>query len=313
MADEPEPNRDLIATSRIRWSHNTIGGVAELLKERRIAGPVGLVGSDFFPMKYWNQLQAMTPAVEWRIEDELVREARLIKSPRELDAIRIGGATASRALVKLMDGLRAGKKEAEAAADAAAEVVRGGGHVHMIPVSHGDLLHYFTRDPLNGYSQDAPKPGDLVRGWVYGPMFQGYWIDPGRTALCGGARPSNAQKNLVESCVGIVERLIERIGPGLTMGELATIGDKAVAAFGGAKDQAAQKWPHYGHGLGLFFEKPYISTVMGTQSAEFAAGMVMGVEAFLTMPGVGSAGFEQNVIVTPTGAELITPAPSVWW
>jgi Xaa-Pro aminopeptidase len=97
------------------------------------------------------------------------------------------------------------------------------------------------------------------------------------------------------------------------MGELAAIGDKAVADFGGVKDQAATKWPHYGHGLGLFFEKPYISTVMGTESVAFAEGMAMGVEAFLSTPGVGSAGFEQNVIVTRTGAELITPAPSVWW
>ena len=97
------------------------------------------------------------------------------------------------------------------------------------------------------------------------------------------------------------------------MGELAAIGDKAVAEFGGVKDQAAEKWPHYGHGLGLFFEKPYISTVMGTEDVAFAAGMVMGVEAFLSTPGVGSAGFEQNVIVTQTGAEVITPAPSVWW
>jgi Xaa-Pro aminopeptidase len=313
MADEPDPNPALIATPRIRWSNNTIRGIAELLREHRIAGPVGLVGSDFFPMKYWAQLQALTPDVDWHIEDELVREARLIKSPRELDAIRIGGATASRALVKLMDGLRAGKKEAEAAAEAAAEVVRGGGHVHMIPVNHGDQMHYFTRDPLNGYSQDAPRPGDLVRGWVYGPMFQGYWIDPGRTAVCGGQRHSNAQKHLVESCVGIVEQLIARIRPGITMGELAAIGDKAVADFGGVKDQAAEKWPHYGHGLGLFFEKPYISTVLGTETAVFAAGMVMGVEAFLSTPGVGSAGFEQNVIVTDAGAELITPAPSVWW
>jgi Xaa-Pro aminopeptidase len=312
MADEPDPNPALIATPNIRWARNTIQGVAELIKLHGLKGPVGLVGSDFFPMKYWAQLQKMLPEIDWRIEDELVREARLIKSPRELEALRIGGATASRALVKLMDGLRAGKKEAEAAAEAAAEVVRGGGHVHMIPVNHGDQLHYFTRDPLNGYSQDAPKPGDLVRGWVYGPMFQGYWIDPGRTAVCGG-RPTNAQRHLVESCVGIVETLIQKVRPGATMGEVAAVGDRLVAEFGGVKDQAAEKWPHYGHGIGLFFEKPYISTVMGTETATFQEGMAMGVEAFLTTPGVGSAGFEQNIIVTAGGAEIITPAPSVFW
>jgi Xaa-Pro aminopeptidase len=312
MADEPAPNPDLLATDRIRWSKNTIAGIAELLKEHGIRGKVGFVGSDFFPIKYWTLLQQLAPGIEWQIEDELVRELRLIKTPRELEAMREGGRTVSKALSRLMEGLIKGKTEAEAAADAAAEVVRGGGHVHMIPVNHGKLIHYFTRDPLNGYSQDAPAIGELVRGWVYGPMFQGYWLDPGRTAVCGG-RPSNAQKHLVESCVGIVEKLIEQVRPGRRMSELASLGEKLVAEFGGEKDQAAEKWPHFGHGLGLFFERPYISNVMGTGDWAFQEGMVMGVEAFLSTAGVGSAGFEQNLIVGPRGAELLIDTPTVWW
>ena len=48
---------------------------------------------------------------------------------------------------------------------------------------------------------------------------------------------------------------------------------------------------------------------MGTEDWTFREGMVMGVEAFLSAPGVGSAGF----IVAKTGAELLTDAPSVWW
>jgi Xaa-Pro dipeptidase len=312
VADEPGPNPDLLATDRVRSSNNTILSVANFLKEHGIQGRVGFVGSDFFPMKYWTALQQSVPDIEWQIEDELVREVRLIKSTRELEAMREGGRTVSRALSRLMEGLVKGKREAEAAAEAAAEVVRGGGHIHMIPVNHGKLIHYFARDPLNGYSQDAPALGDLVRGWVYGPMFQGYWLDPGRTAVCGG-RPSNAQKHLVESCVGVVNKLIAELRPGRKVSDLANLGDKLVAGFGGEKDQAAEKWPHYGHGLGLFFERPYISNVMGTEDWVFQEGMVMGVEAFLSAPGVGSAGFEQNVIVGREGAELLIDTPVVWW
>ena len=39
------------------------------------------------------------------------------------------------------------------------------------------------------------------------------------------------------------------------------------------------------------------------------AGMVMASELFLTHPGVGSAGFEQNMIVTSDGCELLTRTP----
>jgi hypothetical protein len=37
------------------------------------------------------------------------------------------------------------------------------------------------------------------------------------------------------------------------------------------------------------------------------AGMVMASELFLTHPGVGTAGFEQNVIVAPTASLTRTP------
>src|SRR5262245_33422247 len=255
MSDDHDPDARRIATDRISWSRNTVLSTAEMVKKRGLKGPVGFVGSDFFPMKYWPMFQAATPGIDWQVEDELVREARLIKSSRELDAVRQGGEIVTRALDKLLQGLIMGKKESEGAADAAYEVVKGGGHVHMIPVSHGKLIHYFTRDPLNGYSHDQPVEGDLVRGWVYGPMVEGYWLDPGRTAVCG-RRATNAQKHLIEACAGIVDKLIERIMPGLALSELAQYGDGLVKAFGGEKDQAAEKFPLFGHGLGLFFEKP---------------------------------------------------------
>ncbi len=312
MADDPGPNPALLATDRVGWSRNTIQGTADVLKRRGVKGPVALVGSDFLPMKYWAMLQAATPEIAWRIEDDLVRKVRLIKSPRELAALRHGGETASRALTRLIEGLIAGKSEAEAAGEAAREVVRGGGHVHMIPVSHGDLINYFVRDPLAGYSHDKPKSGDLVRGWVYGPMFQGYWIDPGRTAVAG-RRPTNSQKDLVEACANVVDTLIAMIRPGVPLADLAREGDRLIAAAGGEKDQAAEKFPLYGHGIGLFFEKPYISSLMGEPGDVFHEGMAMGVEAFLARSGVGAAGFEQNVIVGPRGAELLTTTPMLWW
>jgi Xaa-Pro aminopeptidase len=312
MCDEPGPNPALLATDRVGWSRNTILGTAEVLKRRGLKGPVALVGSDFLPMKYWAMLKEATPGIDWRIEDDLVRGVRTIKSRRELDALRVGGETASRALSLLIEGLLAGKSEAEAAGEAAREVVRRGGHVHMIPVSHGDLINYFVRYPLAGYSFDVPKEGDIVRGWVYGPMFQGYWLDPGRTAVVG-RRPTNAQKDLVESCANVVERLIAMIRPGVALATLAAEGDRMIQAAGGEKDQAAEKFPLFGHGVGLFFEKPYISKLMGEDGDVFREGMAMGVEAFLARGGVGAAGFEQNVIVGPTGAELLTTTPMLWW
>lgn len=309
VIDDSWPHRNLIATERIRWSRNPARGVAEALKTRNLTGTVGLCGTDFFPMKYWQQLQQETPQISWTVADDLVLQVRRIKSARELTAVREAGRIASQASTRMIEALLTGKSEAEAAGEAAREVVRNGGAIHMIPCSHGELIEYFVARPLPGYSRSTPAPGDLVRAFVYGPMFEGYYSDPGRTLVVGRSM-SQPQRELIESCAGLCETLLAAIRPGMSVQELARMGDRAAADFD--KDQAAEKFPLYGHGLGLFFEKPYISTVMGEPTDVFLESMVVGVECFLARKGVGSAGFEQNAIITSTGTELITTTPMRW-
>ncbi|MGH3430476.1 MAG: M24 family metallopeptidase, partial [Mycobacteriales bacterium] len=72
----------------------------------------------------------------------------------------------------------------------------------------------------------------------------------------------------------------------------------------------AQQWPLYGHGNGLFFEAPTISIRVGPD-ADFVLreNMVISVEVFLSQQGVGHAGFENNIIVTGNGSELLSRTP----
>jgi methionine aminopeptidase len=52
---------------------------------------------------------------------------------------------------------------------------------------------------------------------------------------------------------------------------------------------------------------------MCESDATFDAGMVLGVEAFLVVEGVGTAAFEQNFILHDDGPEIITHSPMFWW
>ncbi len=70
LIDDSWPRMDLIATGRVNWSRNPAMAVAGAL--RGTTGRVGLCGSDFFPMKYWNELKEATPAIEWIAVDDLV-------------------------------------------------------------------------------------------------------------------------------------------------------------------------------------------------------------------------------------------------
>jgi len=311
--DEVGSPDDLIATDRIDWHWDVFEGLGKALEERGIEGKVAFVGADFVPVKQARKLEALRPEIDWVAEDNLVEMVRKFKSPLELDCYREGAEIVTLALDALFEGLTGDMTEAEAAAAAAKAVISHGGAFHMIPINHGDRIEYFCRNPQTGYSLDKPGQGDLVRGWVYGPIWQGYWLDPGRTTVKG--TPTPEQKRLVEQTANIVDTLIDRIRPGVKVMDVAREGERMTEEAGGGKDQAAVMWPLFGHGVGQFWEEPWIGTTLlwGGEAETFEENMVLGIEAFLAHDGVGSAGFEQNVIVGKDGCELLTRTPMLFW
>jgi len=312
IVDEPDPRGDLLATTRVSGHTDPISAAARLLKERAIDGPVALVGTDFLPMKYWKLVQQAAPGIDWVEDDELVQRARRIKSPRELDRCRTAGAIASRALDVLMEGLVGGTSEAEAVGNAIASLRREGAVCQMIPVAHGKYISRWASEPFSGAGLAMPANGDLVRGWLDSIIYQGYWLDPGRTAVAGG-RPDADQKALIESCIAIVDGVIAAIRPGVSVHAVAEIGDRLSAGYQVGTNQMNAQWPLYGHGCGLYWEHPYIGKTMSHPDDVFDAGMVLGIEAFLHIDGIGTAAHEQNIIVHADGAEIITTSADRWW
>jgi Xaa-Pro aminopeptidase len=312
ITDEAEGRFDIIATHRFQGLYDPIMGVAKALNRRRIKGKVALVGADTLPMKYWLQLQAATPDIEWAAEDNLVRDVRQVKSARELALFREAGELVTKAEIRMMKALIAGKSEGEAAAEAAGVLLKGGGAWHRIAISHGQTSQYLESDPLTGFSTRKPKKGDIVHGFIYGPILKGYWLDPGRTAVCGG-KPSRAQKKLVETLVDVMHKLMDAIKPGVHVMAVGKLGDELSKESGYYDKVLKTNWPYYGHSNGCMWEPPYIEPRLCSKDDVFVENMVASVEAFFTDEEAGTAVFETNYIVTRTGVEEITPVPHLWW
>lgn len=312
FADEPDPRRELLAPLDAGGYADPVTAAAHELVRRRIDGPVALVGTDTLPLKYWRTLRAAAPGLVWVDDDGLVQRARRIKSQREQDRCRTAGSIAGRALDVLMEGLVGGLSEAEAVGKAIATLRREGAVCQMIPVAHGRQIGRWASEPFSGAGTVVPRTGDLVRGWLDSIVYQGYWLDPGRTAVAGG-RPTDAQRTLIENCIAIVEGVIAAIRPGALVHDVARIGDALSAGFRVGASQMDGQWPLYGHGTGLYWEHPYIGVTMSDPSDRFEAGMVLGIEAFLSVEGVGTAAHEQNLIVHADRNEIITEAVERWW
>jgi len=298
---------------------NLLTGLAAYLRAQGIEGRIALVGDDVLPGMYDRLLRRYTPQIEWHADETLLLGPQSIKSARELEAYRTAGDMVTRALTAACESLLTGHAGAEAAAAAAAILMRAGGGFHRIDIHHGvDTERRVISMDLYGYHSTPPAAGDVVRAWIMGPIFQGYWMDPGRSLICGN-QPTSAQRALLEGAVEVVDALVAAMRPGTTPRQLGVLGG-AIARKHGYFDNPQLKVPLLGHGLSTNFI-PYVIPI-GEGEADpvgalrydvpLEAGMVMAAEIFLTHPGVGTAGFEQNLIVTSGAPELLTRTPMLF-
>ncbi|MCI0156496.1 M24 family metallopeptidase [Leifsonia shinshuensis] len=306
-----------VATGAVH-SHFDLGeGLAQRMNDLGLEGRVGYVGDNFLPVQIHRALTERTPQIEWVAVDDLLVRVQMHKSPRERDVFREAGVIASRSMDALMTALIAGKPESEAAAMAAAEVYRAGGGIQRVAIDHGQHSeHFMWSSPMYGHRPVAPREGDMLRGWIYGPILHGYWLDPGRTAVCGN-RPTSAQRRLVEDSLSIHNAIIDAFRPGATAAEIGAYGDRLVEQSDFAVADASQ-WDVYGHGLGTFFQAPVVPAGGEAPAAAFIhepirEGSVMTVEVFFNTPGVGSATWEDVFIVGADGNEMLSTSPQLYW
>ena len=144
-----------------------------------------------------------------------------------------------------------------------------------------------------------------------GPMKAGYFLDPGRTTVCG-RKPTKAQRDLVEGCVAIVEGVLAAMKPGVKVRDLARIGRELTVKHGGSIEGAAEQWPLFGHRQGMFWDS-WIGIEITDEDDVFEANTACSSEAFLIHDGVGLAGFEQNLIIGQSGVEILTKTPMLFW
>jgi Xaa-Pro aminopeptidase len=62
----------------------------------------------------------------------------------------------------------------------------------------------------------------------------------------------------------------------------------------------------WGHSLGLDWGPPWIES---TSSSVIRSGMCFAIERRIEAPRFGGANYENDVIVTDAGPEIVTPAP----
>lgn len=232
------------------------------------------------------------PAAELVDGEPLLRRARSVKTPEEVDAIRTSVGVAERALDAAAAALASGVTERELTGVFMEAMASAG---VTTPASQ-DVAWITSRDePWRRASRDAAvAPGDLVvlEGGV---IAGGYAGEVGRTHEVG---PS-ARAALFGRCDELLDRLLDACRPGAPASDLLDAYDAAAVA--------PPPMP-VARGLGLGYDLPLVTHALPRTAAEqrLAVGMTFALAAYVWEHGAGGVLRLEPVVVTADGAESLT-------
>ena len=236
---------------------------------------------------------------------QIFLNARAIKSKDEIALLTQACSMVDAAYENLYEFLTPGVKENEAVGLVAKTLYDlGSEYVEGVNAISGERC---SPHP-HVYSDRIIRPGDPAFFDIL-HSHQGYRTCYYRTFAVGSA--SRAQRDAYRIAREYMDRAIALVKPGATTADIVKVWPKA-EEFGFPDEEAAFAL-QYGHGVGLsIWEKPIFSRLVSLDHPEeLKEGMVFALETYWpSADGIGAARIEEEVVVTATGAEVITKFPA---
>jgi Xaa-Pro aminopeptidase len=316
FSDIADWRRDLVVADRVVVTLDLPKGIAEEVDARRLRhSRLGLIASESMVMGTWRRLQSWLPGVEWVHVDDVLERMRAIKSKSEISVIRKAVEVGDLVMGAMLEACVAGATEADVAAAGWSAAIRAGAAPYDLPGASGPHANNFSYGSLPSWSMRTLENGDLYHSDMYG-AYHGYYFDYTRSTVVGGD-PSPEQLAVMEGAIGVVEAVIDAIRPGVTFDQVYARGAEFLAKNGfdaGSSDDVVAglglAFPSFGHSLGLAWESPWI--VPGNH-AICEPNMYLAIEAAVGATGVGSAGFEQDILISSDGCEILPRLTPRWW
>ncbi len=232
------------------------------------------------------------------LEDE-IRNLRAVKDAQELALTQKAIDIASKAFLKVTEGMNEGLLETEAAFNMEVLMKKDGvealGFDIIIASGKRSAL------PHGKASSKRIEKGDFTLV-DFGSKFMGYHSDQTRTLVCG--KPSPEQEKVYGIVKEAHDKAIEKIRPGIPIHEVDEVARDHIRKCG-----YDQYFGHgTGHGIGLaVHEDPGVNKENKDLVQE---GMVFTIEPGIYIPDWGGVRIEDMIRVTSQGAEILTWLPT---
>ena len=302
--------------------------ITGLLKECGLPLPVKLMlEGDELPFTEYNRLAACFPETEVvSCGTALIRQARSIKTPIEIEMFRRSGIAHAKAYEQIPSVYQPGMTDRQLSVEIE-RLMRLEGCLGIFRV-FGQSMEIFMGSLLAGDNAAVPSPYDFalggkgldpsLPGGVSGTLLQagqcfmvdmggnfyGYMGDMSRVFSIGKL-PEQAYA-AHQPCLEIQEEIVAIAKPGTVCEDMYNKAIEIVtkAGFADYFMGVDQKAKFIGHGIGLEInEMPVLAPRM---KQELEPGMVFALEPKIVLPGIGPVGIENSWAVTTDGLEKLT-------
>jgi Xaa-Pro dipeptidase len=244
-------------------------------------------------------LQNAAPEAQFVSGEEALADLRVIKSEREVNAMRRAVELAEQALRATLRHIRVGASERELESELTMQLLRAGSEPDL------PFRPIVASGPNSALPHATPgerrlQTGDLlILDW--GARTEGYISDITRTFAVGDIDPELKGIHEITSKANAAGR--EAVHPGATCAHVDRAA-RAVIETDGYGDAFLHRT---GHGIGLeAHEAPYIRD--GNERI-LSPGMTFTVEPGIYLSNRGGVRIEDNIVVTKAGHECLTTLP----
>ena len=275
--------------------------IASILKEEGVAGmPIGV---DVIEMPMLRELEAAGIAVN--DGQQVMLNARQIKNKDEILLLSQAAAMVDGVYQDISEALKPGIRENDIVALATRRLLEmGSEQVEAINSIAGERC---SPHP-HVFSDRLIRPGDQAYFDII-HAFNGYRTCYYRTFAVG--RATNAHRDAYKKARELIDSAIAMVKPGVTTDQIAALWPTAQEV--GFPSEMEAFGLQFGHGLGLgLHERPVISRLNSLDNpVEIEPGMVFALETYWpASDGHSAARIEEELVVTDTGAELLTLFPA---
>jgi Xaa-Pro dipeptidase len=242
----------------------------------------------------WSLLSSAAPLQQASAAD-LIAELRMRKDADELAAMRKAALVAEAAFARMLEEVRPGMTEKQAAAALLNHMLQAGAE----GPAFGTLVQFgpSASNPHGASGARTLQPGDMAL-FDFGAVVDGYPSDITRT-VCIGA-PNDEMRRIYEIVQAANAAGRAAVRPGATAEDIDRAARDVIDRAG-----YGEYFTHRtGHGIGIEgHEPPYL---WAGNTLRLEPGMTFTVEPGIYVPGLGGVRIEDDMVVTETGGESLT-------